>query len=170
MLGMPGSLPGPRPGMSGAVVSGPDQSGRSGDTSLGLPVARPLPPGARPSAQQPSEESGLRFWPPKADDQAVRHDAATPAFGVQVIRELAMHEAPPDRQTPVASSGGVRGAGAQAAPPPAGPTAPPAEPASGPAAEALRFRVSDLQRRLARGELTPDQYQQRLDELRKSSR
>ena len=159
VLGMPGAAPGLRSvGAGSTPVPRPDQSGRTGDTSLGLPVAKPPPPSA---SARPPEDSGLRFWPPRAEDRPVRHDAATPAFGVQVLREVAMEGTELDRRTP--ATPGI---------PPLR-TAPSAAPAAGPTGaveEALRFRVSLLQRQLARGELTQEEYQRRIDELRRSSR
>ncbi|MBN1770572.1 MAG: hypothetical protein JXB32_04865 [Deltaproteobacteria bacterium] len=169
VLGMPGAPPGLRPTAGGAVVPRPDQSGRTGDTSLGLPVAVPRPPTAKPGGARPPEDSGLRFWPPRAEDQPVRHDAATPAFGVQILRELATQAADPSRETPAAPGiPPLRHAPATAEA--QGPAPNPEVEASGAAAEAVRFRVSLLQRQLARGELTQEEYRQRLDELRKPTR
>jgi hypothetical protein len=175
VLGMPGASPGLRaPSPGGTDIPRPDQSGRTGDTSLGLPVARPRPPGAKAAADKPPEEGGgLRFWPPQIEDKGVRSDAETPAFGVHIIRELAMAGAEPDRQTPATPgipplrmtpvTGQAEGPVPAPGPGPGGPSEPDA---GGAAAEAVRFRVSLLQRQLARGEITQDEYQARLDELR----
>lgn len=159
VLGMPGAVPGLRSAAAATTpVPRPDQSGRTGDTSLGLPVAKPRPPS---TSVRPPEDSGLRFWPPRTEDQPVRHDAATPAFGVQVLRDVAMEGADVDRRTP--ATPGI---------PPLRTTPSPAPAAgeTGPADEAIRFRVSLLQRQLARGELTPEEYQRRIDALRRSPR
>lgn len=164
VLGMPGASPGFRPGPGTTPVPRPDQSGRTGDTSLGLPAARPRPPS--PSARPP-EDSGLRFWPPRIEDQAVRPDAATPAFGVGVLRDLAIDGADPSRRTP--ATPGIPPLRATPAPAPS-PEATPEVEETGAAAEAIRFRVSLLQRQLARGELTQEEYRRRIDELRKPRR
>jgi uncharacterized membrane protein len=44
----------------------------------------------------------------------------------------------------------------------------PAGAAASDSSDAVRHRISGLQRQLARGEITADQYQQRLDEILKS--
>ena len=179
VLGMPGAPPAVRPAAGGADVPRPDQSGRTGDTSLGLPVTRPRPPAAKAPATKPPEDAGLRFWPPQIEDQAVRHDAATPAFGVHIIRELAMQDADATRPTPVSTAAAALAD--SPAPTPAmgtpaaaaaalGRAVPAEDEPSGAAADAVRFRVSALQRQLARGELTAEEYQRRLDELRKPPR
>lgn len=159
IVGMPSVIPGLRSvGTEATPVPRPDQSGRTGDTSLGLPVTSPRPPSA---SARPPEDSGLRLWPPPVENRAARCDGETRVVRVQVLREVVLDGAEKDRRMPAAP-----------AIPPLG-TAPSPAPVAGPAGgadEAIRFRVSVLQRRLARGELTPEEYQRRIDELRRPPR
>ena len=156
---------------AGPVVGSPGAVGRTGDTSLGLPVVKPTPPGQAPAAPPPGdagEVSGLRFWPPAEgvkDLPRTREAAPTPAFGVEVLREVAM------RQTPaiIPVTAGVKREPAAAAPT-AVRLAEPEREVSSDAPDSVRHRISILQRQLARGEISPDVYQQRLDEVLRKKR
>jgi hypothetical protein len=178
-LGMPSTaLPAGRPALgtppggqlAGPGGAGPQAVGRTGDTSLGLPVVRPAGQGqapAPPPAPDSGEVSGLRFWPPtegEKDLPRTREAAPTPAFGVDVLRQVAM------RQTPavIPATAGIK---REAAPAPAAVRlAEPEREVSSDAPDSVRHRISILQRQLARGEISPDVYQQRLDEILKKKR
>jgi hypothetical protein len=156
---------------AGPGSPGPDAVGRTGDTSLGLPVVKPAPAGqapAAPPADDGGEVSGLRFWPPAAevkDLPRTREAAPTPAFGVEILRDVAM------RQTPaiIPMTAGVKREPATASPA-AVRLAEPERQVSSDAPDSVRHRISILQRLLARGEISPDVYQQRLDEILKKKR
>jgi len=154
----------------GAGAASPEAVGRTGDTSLGLPVVRPAPAGqapAAPPAPDSGEVSGLRFWPPVEavkDLPRTREAAPTPAFGVEVLREVAL------RQTPaiIPVTAGIKREPAST--PAAVRLAEPEREVSSDAPDSVRHRISILQRLLARGEISPDVYQQRLDAILKKKR
>ncbi|MBI5502949.1 MAG: hypothetical protein HY907_22080 [Deltaproteobacteria bacterium] len=167
LLGAPAAL---APGLRApAVVSAPGGSGRTGDTSLGVPAMRPRLPGGGPVPAPtppgpPPEVSGLRFWPPAAgpaEPSSAPGPSETPVMGVEVGGSHPMR-ATPSAGTPVAGvrPGRYQLGGAAAGPAPAARTAP----------DSVRHHVSSLQRQLARGEITADEYQRRLDELLKAGR
>jgi hypothetical protein len=170
---MPSVAPGAGRGPTPAPVPRPEDSGRTGDTNLGLPVTRPKPPGAAAPAgpAESGEVSGLRFWPPPAGSDALpptREAAATPAFGVEILKDVAAMRQTPSVVPPTAGIKPARPAPAPAPAPAAVRLAEPVRSASSDTSEAVRHRISGLQRQLARGEITADQYQQRLGEILKS--
>jgi hypothetical protein len=127
-LGMPAVDP---------ALSAAAQSGRTGDTSLGLPAARAAS-GPREASRAPSQ----RLWPPPG--------GFAPGKDVPASR-------------PTASPGSAR--------PSAVPSAVPAPVrlASSSQPAASRASVSDLQRQLARGNISAEEYQRRLDDILKGT-
>ncbi|MDI7269120.1 MAG: hypothetical protein QME96_14115, partial [Myxococcota bacterium] len=128
---------------SGWMPPGAADSGRTGDTSLGMPAVAPRPsrlgdaasraaPAGDPPTPQP-EKSSSRLWPPPGGFQ----------------RRLPGQQPEP---APVVHGAPV-------------PTVPGSIPAA--TSEDVRGRVSNLQRQLARGAISPDEYQKRLDEILK---
>ncbi len=141
-VGMPPVIPGAR--TNGRMPAGAADSGRTGDTSFGMPAVAPRPPRlgdassrAAPAGGPPTtqpEKSSSRLWPP-------------PGGFLRKPPGQQPEPAPMVHDQPV-------------------PTVPGSIPAM--TSEDVRGRVSNLQRQLARGAISPDEYQKRLDEILKS--
>ncbi|MBI5490623.1 MAG: SHOCT domain-containing protein [Deltaproteobacteria bacterium] len=167
LLGAPAVLPVAAHTPSGMPT--PGGSGRTGDTSLGVPAMRPRLPGGAPAPAPtppgpPPEVSGLRFWPPgagSAQPPTAPPPSETPVMGVEVGGSHPLR-ATPEAGTAVAGARPGRYQVVQAG---SGPSPVPRDAAAG-----VRHHVSSLQRQLARGEITADEYQKRLDELLKAGR